>query len=162
MEKYYKNNTIQTKEQAEKKLGEIDAFITGGPGKAKPLLDAQLMKIWNNGDRLPWEFVEETQQEIDAKEEQDQAALDKIEAYKNDFELFLNEKVRPWRGWALIEWVDKYAGKPLLWESLSEEMQSKIRDKRDELLAWPATFTKYVTDQTIESKKPANPSYIKE
>ncbi len=167
METYYKNTVVQTEERANELLSAMDEFVATGKtlefGNGKPILDLELTKIWNQGNgHLSWEWSEETQQEIDQRESQDQADADKIAAYKSDPELFLNEKIRPWRDWALVEWVDKYAGRPLLWESLDSEMQTKIRDKRDELLGWPATFTKYVTDQTIESKKPAKPSYVTE
>ncbi len=162
MEKYYKNNTIQTKEQADQKLAEMDAFVTGGPGKAKPLLDVQLTKIWNNGDRLSWEFYEETQQEIDIKEAQDQSALDKIEAYKSDLKLFLDEKVRPWRDRVMVAWFDSIRSKPELWEEQDQGVKDEALLMRQTLKEWPATFTKYVTDQTIEGKKPVKPSYIKE
>lgn len=160
METYYKNPAVQTKEQAEQLLSAMDTFISKGIG-AQPRLDLELTKIWNQGKgHLPWEWSEESQQEIDQKEQQDQSQADKIAAYKADLKLFLDEKVRPWRNSKLAEWVDSYAGRPLLWADLSEEMKTKIMDTRSILLEWPATFTKYVTDQTIESKKPAKPSYI--
>jgi len=160
MEIYHKNPAVQTKEQAEQLLSAMDDFVSRGIG-GQPRLDPALTKIWDHGNgHLSWEWSEETQQEIEQRESQDQTKLDKIESYKSDLKLFLDEKVRPWRKSKLAEWVDAYAGRPLLWGELSEEIKTEITNTRTILLEWPATFTKYVTDQTIESKKPVKPSYI--
>jgi len=163
MEKYYKNPAVQTKEQAKQLLSAMDDFVSSGEG-GQPRLDLELTKIWNQGNgHLSWEWSEETQQEIEQRGSQDQSKLDQIAAYKNDPELFLNEKVRPWRNSKLAEWVDVYAGKPLLWYDLvanKPDMVEEITAMRQTLLDWPATFTKYVTDQTIESRKPDKPLYI--
>ncbi len=160
MEIYYKNLSAQTKQQADQLLSDMDNFVSSGSG-GQPRLDAQLTKIWNQGGkRLDWQWSEETQQEIEQKEQSTQSETDKITAYKNDLELWKNEKVRPWRNWAISAWIDSVRDHGEMWEEQTEEVKAELKAKRIELKDWPATFTKYVTDQTIEDRKPVKPSYI--
>lgn len=160
---YYKNPAVQTKEQAEQLLSAMDTFVSSGAG-GQPRLDSELTKIWNQGKkRLAWEWSEESQQEINQREQQEKAQADQIAIYKNDLELWKNEKIRPVRDMLMAQWVDYYASKPLWWNDLvsnNPDMVAEITAIRQVLLDWPATFTKYVTDKTIESKRPAKPSYI--
>jgi len=163
MIKIHKTLTVVSAEYIEKRLAQQDAFASGGTGPGSPNIEPEIMEIWNQGkERLSYEFIEESQQEIDQKEARDTAEAEKIEAYKSDLELWKNEKVRPIRDSLMFMWVDYYASKPLLWAGLEEVMKTEISDTRQILLDWPATFTKYVTDQEIEAQKPATPSYIKE
>ena len=160
---YYKNPVVQTKEKVEQLLSDMDKFVSTGIG-GQPRLDQELTKIWNKGNgHLPWEWSEESQQEINNREQQEQSKADQIEAYKNDLELWKNKKVRPIRNVLMSQWVDHFASKPLWWSDLisnNPDMIAEILVTRQVLLDWPATFTEYVTDQSIESKKPVKPSYI--
>jgi len=155
MEKYYKNIRVQTKEHADLLLDEMDNFISSGIG-GQPRVDSELMKIWNNGDRLPYEFSEKPQEETDKEEQLAQSKIDKIELYKNDLELWKDEQIRPTRNSLMSQWVDSIRDHGALWEEQSEEVKSELLSKREELKAWPSTFTEYVENPEL----PEKPSYI--
>lgn len=165
METYYKNSIIQTEEQVRGMISTMNDFVNPDHPRTVPIiLDAVLTKIWNEGKNLDWKWSEESQQEIDQKEQQDQAEADKITSYKNDIVLWKNEKIRTIRNRLMSLWVDSIVDHTLLWTEFQEEKPgaaAELLEMRQTLKDWPATFTKYVTDQTIESKKPSKPSYIK-
>lgn len=160
----HKTLNIKSTNDVEDQLSAQDAFVSGGTGHGSPDINPDVMKIWNNGEkRLQYEFKEETRQEIEQRKTREKAESVQTEAYQNDLELWKNERVRPIRDQLMAQWVDHYASKPLWWNDLvsnNPDMVAEITATRQILLDWPATFTKYVTDQTIESKKPAKPSYI--
>jgi len=156
---------VQTKEQIEQLLSEMDDFVNPNKnpsGKPQPKLDYELMKIWNGGNHLEWEWSEKTPKEDAQREANEQIIQDKINEYKNNLELFKNEKIRLWRDWALVNWFDSLRSKPELWEDQSQEIKNEALAMRRELLDFPDKFINYVIDKTIESRKPAKPSYIME
>jgi len=157
---YYKNINVQTKEKAEKLLSDMDGFVTGGPGRSMPRLDAELAIIWNGGNRLPWEWSEKTQQEISLQEKIEEQEKTQVDAYKADIELWKNERIRPWRDRALIEWFDSLRSKPELWNEQTQEIKDEALTLRRDLLDYPDKFSNYVTDKTVENRRPAKPSYI--
>lgn len=164
---YYKNPQVQTQEHLEELFDGMDNFVSGGTGKPQPRLDVNALKIWNDGKRLSYEWSDKTKDEIEEEieqaereEQKAQAEQEKIDAYKADLELFKDEKIRPWRDWAMVSWFDSIRSKPELWEEQTDEVKTEALALRGTLKTWPDTFTKYVTDQTIDNKKPTKPSYI--
>ena len=168
MKIYHKNKTVQTEEQAEQLLSALDEFIATGTslmfGNAQPILDQELKIIYRDY-RNDWEWSEESKQEIDQREKQDQEESDKIAVYKNDLVLWKNERVKPLRNTDLnnVLWIrDRHRDQVEIGgnKDLTPEQFSDFLVYIQELRDWPATFTKYVTDKTIESRRPEKPSYI--
>jgi len=155
METYYKNTQVQTREHADLLLSEMDNFISTGIG-GQPRIDSELMKIWNNGVRLPYEFIEKTQQEIEQEDQSSQSKIDQINLYKNDTGLWKDEQIRPIRDNLMSKWVDSIRDHGALWEEQTEEIKSELLEKREELKSWPSTFLEYIENPEL----PEKPSYI--
>lgn len=162
MEIYRKNNYISTKQKAIELLTAHDDFINKPvSGKAPPNLDGQLLKIWNGGERLTWEWEDETQEEYDRRIEEKVKVAESLALLKSDNVYFKNTKIRPWRDQKLREWIDDTFQRPLLFNLKTSQEQERIK-KREELLDWPAlnNFTSYKTDTEIDALKPDTPSWI--
>ena len=155
MEKYYKNAKTLSRESAELSMTRMDKFVKDGSG-GQPRLDPELIKIWNNGDRLDYEFYEKSQQEIDQEEKLVQSKIDQINLYKDDLELWLDRVARPMRDNAMVLWFDSIRSKPELWNEQSDGVKEEALSIRQTLLDWPSTFTEYVENPEL----PEKPSYI--
>jgi len=164
MEIYRKNRFIETKEQAESLLAEMDIFVKEPViGKAQPMLDAHLLKIWNNGEHLGWEWSDESQQEYDRRITKEQREAEQLAFWQDhaNIEAWKNAKVRPWRNSKLYQWIDETFMKPLLYVLSSGQEAERIA-KRQELLDWPGTIGEYKTDAELEALRPSAPSWISE
>lgn len=162
MEIYRKNYRVTTKAQAIALLEAQDDSINNPViGKPAPMLDGQLLKIWNNGERLDWRWEEETKGEYERRIEQENAEAEELGCLKSDNKHFKNVKLRPWRDQKLREWIDDTFQRPLLYDFKPGQEQERI-DKRQELLDWPGlkTFKKYQTDEQIEDLQPSPPSWV--
>jgi hypothetical protein len=163
MEIYRKNSEVSTEAQANQLLDAMDDFVNNpSPEKAQPCLDYQLMIIWNNGERLEWEWNNETLQEYVLRKSRETAKDAELDKLKKDNSHFLAVKIRPWRDKKLQEWVDitymqgqKYAG-------MTPEQITERENIYQELLDWPAleNFETYKTDAEIDALKPSAPSYL--
>lgn len=161
---YRKNNYIISKEQAEVLLTAMDDFVHNSViGQAQPRLDDDLMEIWNNGERLEWEWSEETEAEYNLRMKREEADEKELALFKSDNEAWKDAKIRPWRDQKLTEWIDETFIKPLFYIFSSEEENERIL-KRQELLDWPALpdFDSYKTDEEVDALKPKVPGWIKE
>lgn len=162
MEIYRKNYRVTSKAQATALLEAWNDSINNPiMDRPAPMLDKQLLKIWNNGDYLEWRWEEETQAEYDQRIIRKQAEAEELALLKSDNEHFKNVKLRPWRNQKLKEWIDDTFLKPLLYKLKSPQKQER-KDKRQELLNWPGLddFKTYKTDEEIEGLKPSPPSWI--
>lgn len=162
MEIYRKNYRVTTKAQAMALLEAQDDFINNIViGKPAPLLDGQLLKIWNNGERLDWRWEEETVAGYVRRIAQEKAEAEELALLKSDNEHFKNVKLRLWRDRKLREWIDDTFLRPLLYDLKPPQEQERI-DKRQELLDWPGSkaFEKYQTDEQIEDLQPSPPGWI--
>lgn len=162
MEIYRKNNYTQTEEAARKLLDAMEDFINNpATGKPCPRLDSGLLKIWNSGQRLDWEWSEESEQKYHEKKQREKREADELALLKSDNEYFKNKKIRPLRDGWLREWIDDTFTRPLLFKLSSGQKAERVK-KRKELLDWPslADFESYKTDEEIDALKPDAPSWI--
>jgi len=162
METYRKNYQVTTKSQAQALLDVQDDFYNNPDiNKPAPLLDGHLLKIWNGGMHLPWQWSSESQQEYDqrtAKEAKEADAQDKLES---DNDHFIEVKIRRWRNGKLAEWIDDTYVKPLKYNLTAGQITERD-DLHQELLDWPGLtdFSTYKTDAEIDDMKPNTPSWI--
>ena len=154
--RYYKNNDIKTREQLESEFDKYDSFIHGGTGIAQPRLDETALKIFNNGDRLVYEFVHESEKELMRVESIEQSKIERETKYKNDIELWKDEKIRPIRNQLMSLWVDSIRDHGELWDEQSDEVKSELLSKRQELKEWPSLLTEYTENPAL----PEKPSYV--
>lgn len=162
MEIYRKNSRVTTKAQAIALLEAQDDSINNPViGKPAPMLDGQLLKIWNNGEPLDWRWEEETVAGYVRRIAQEKAEAKELALLKSDTEHFKNVKLRSWRDRKLREWIDDTFLRPLLYDLKPAQEQERI-DKRRELLDWPGLkdFEEYQSDEQIEDLKPSPPSWI--
>ena len=158
MKIYYKNKNVISEEEFIETLNLLDDFIKNPePGKPMPQADAQLMKIWNGGDHLDYEFSEETKEEAEQREAE-KALLD---FYKNaeNLEAWKDAKVRPLRNALFDPWINDVSMRPTKYKSYNVT-QEEIDAKHKELCDWPSTFEAWVSDEEIEAAKPSPPSWI--
>lgn len=161
-ETYRKNHIVTAKEAAEALLDELDEFILNPePGKPWPQADSELIRIWNNGNRLDWEWSEESLQEYEQRTAKEKAEADLLELYQSDIEAWKDAKIRPVRAGLLFAWIDETYIKPLLY-ALTNEQETERIEKRQELLDWPETFTEWIDDDGIDAARPTAPSWITE
>lgn len=162
---YRKNLHVKTEAEAKALLAEMDSFsknpVIGNP---QPILDAHLMKIWNDGSHLSWEWSDETRQEYDQRISAETISSAQLVFYENpgNLEAWKDEKIRPWRDQKLVEWIDYPRLKDLLYD-FDNWTQAQIDERaamHRTLCDWPDTFTEYVDDAAIEEAKPAAPSYV--
>lgn len=159
---YRKNRYFATEAQVQAALTAYGDFYQSPPlGAAPPRLDAHLIKIWNGGNVLDWEWNDETQQEYDRRIAVEAAEAAELALLQSDNEYFKNKKIRPWRNSKLVEWIDITYIRPLLYALTSEQETERI-NKRQELLNWPGVtdFESYKTDAEIDALKPSAPSWI--
>ena len=161
---YRKNNHVTTQAEAETLLAEMDDFKNNpAPGMIPPILDIQLMKIWNDGEHLEWTWSAESEQEEAQRLAKEQAEADLLAFYQNpiNLEAWKDAKVRPWRNAMLYEWIDKPRIQELHYnfENWTQETLDEREAKRQELLDWPGTFAIYKTDAEIDAAKPTAPSW---
>jgi len=171
METYRKNSAVLTETETQNLLTKQDDFMGDSViGEPAPRLDSHLMKIWNGGTHLDWEWSDENQTVYDrriAKEAADVAELTKLET---DNAYFKKTKIKPWRDRKLVEWIDtpklqdinvKYSGGFKTW---SQALLDERTAKHDELCDWPSLtdFDTYKDDDEIDALKPSAPSWITE
>lgn len=159
---YRKNQYVTSDERAEALLAAIDDFINNPViGKGQPRLDAELMKIWNNGKRLEWEWSGETQVEYERRKERERLAAEELALFKADNEAWKDAKIRPWRNQKLAEWIDDTFVRPLFYD-LTEKQEAERIEKRQELLDWLALpeFENYMSDEEVAEFKQEAPSWI--
>jgi hypothetical protein len=160
---YRKNQFTTSKEQAEKLLAAMDDFVNSPTttGKGQPRLDSELMKIWNGGQRLEWEWSEETRAEYERRKRLEKRVAEELVLFKADNEAWKNAKIRPWRNLKLAEWIDDTFIRPLLYDLTEKQATERVK-KRQELLNWPARpeFESYMSDEKIAKFKPEAPSWI--
>jgi len=159
---YRKNQYVISSEQAEKLLSAMDDFVNNPViGKGQPRLDPELMKIWNSGQRLDWEWSEKTKVEYERKKALEDQALKKLALFKSDNDAWKNAIVRHWRNIKLVAWIDDTFTRPLLY-NLTVEQETERVAKRQELLEWPALpeLGSYKTDEELDVLQPSAPSWI--
>jgi hypothetical protein len=162
MEIYRKNYRVSTEAQAIALLAAQDEFINNPViGRPAPILDEQLLNIWNGGEHLEWQWDEETQQEYDGRIAQETAEADELALLQSDNTHFKNVKIRPWRDLQLRGWIDDTFIKPLKY-ALTPTQETERINLRQELLDWPALvdFDSYKTDAEIDALKPNAPSWV--
>ena len=161
METYRKTYTITTEVQAQALLDAQDDFYNNPViGQAAPRLNGHLLKIWNGGEPLEWQWDNESRQEYDkriAKETAEEAEQKKLES---DNDHFLDIKIRRWRDERLVIWIDDTFIRPLKYNLTVPQVAERIQLYR-ELLDWPdlTDFSTYKTDTEIDDLKPAAPSW---
>lgn len=159
---YRKNQYVTSREQAEELLAAMDDFInTPVIGKPQPRLDIELMKIWNNGQRLEWEWSEETKTEYERRKELEKREAEELALFKADNKVWKNARIRPWRNQKLAQWIDDTFLRPLLYNLTGKQETERIK-KRQELLDWPALdeLESYKSDEEVQTLKPEAPSWI--
>jgi len=162
METYRKNYLVTTETQAQALLDAQDDFYANpNTEMPAPLLGSHLLKIWNGGVHLEWEWSDESQQEYDqrtAKEAVDAAELALLQS-NNDH--FIEVKIRRWRNGKLTEWIDETYIKPEKYNLTAGQITERSAI-RQELVDWRdlADFTTYKTDDEIDALKPNSPSWI--
>lgn len=159
---YRKNDYITSRQQAEALMDAMDDFVKNNIEQAQPRIDASLMKIWNNGERLEWEWSGETEAEYTGRMEREETAEKELALFKSDNEAWKDARIRPWRDLKLAEWIDETFIKPLFYILSSEEENERIL-KRQELLDWPGLteFDNYKTGEEVDALKPKAPGWIK-
>ena len=78
MIKYNKTNLLKTAQEVKTALQAMNDFINpekDSAGVRQPDLDQKLNEIWNNGDNLPYEFIDKTE----AEEKQELAEAEAVE-----------------------------------------------------------------------------------
>ena len=159
---YRKNQYMTSSEQAEELLAAMDNFINNPViGKPQPRLDIELMKIWNAGKRLEWEWSEESKAEYERRKEREKLTEEELALFKADNEAWKNARIRPWRNQKLAQWIDDTFVRPLLYD-LTEKQEAERIKKRRELLDWPALpeFESYISDEEVDALRPEPPSWI--
>lgn len=159
---YRKNQYVTSREQAEVLLAAMDDFVNNPvTDRAQPPLDLLLMKIWNSGKRLDWEWSEETEAEYYWRKELEKAKAEKLALFKSDNKAWKDAVIRPWRDRKLREWIDDTFVRPLFYDLTREQKEERIK-KRQELLDWPALpeFDEYRTLEEVDALKPKAPSWI--
>ncbi len=165
MEIYRKNQDVVSEAEAVALLEAQDDFSNNfAPGKVPPRLGAELLRIWNGGEHLDWEWNEETQYEYDTRTASEEAEAAELAFYQNpaNLEDWKDVKIRPWRDQKLSEWVDNPPHKDLLFDyaNWTQNQHDERAAIRTTLCDWPGTFAAWVSDTAIDAAKPAAPSYI--
>lgn len=162
METYRKNHLVITETQAQALLDAKDDF-TDNPvvGLPAPALDGHLLKLWNGGDHLEWEWSDESQQEYDQRTAKEAAVTAEQDKLESDNDHFIEVKIRSWRNGKLKQWIDDTYLKPLKYNLTGAQITERV-DLRQELLDWTALtdFSTYKTDTEIDALKPSNPTWI--
>jgi len=162
METYRKNYQVTTENQGQALLDAKDDF-TDNPvvGQPAPLLDSNLLKIWNGGTHLPWQWDDESQQEYDQRTAKEAADADELALLQSDNDHFIEVKIRQWRNGKLSEWIDDTFLKPLKYNLTAGQITERTAI-RQELIDWLDLddFTTYKTDAEIDALKPSAPSWI--
>jgi len=162
METYRKNYRVTTETQAQALLTAQDAFYDNpDTEKSAPPLDSHLLKIWNGGTHLTWQWDDESQQEYNQRTDKETADAAEQDKLKSNNDYFLDVKIRPWRDQQLVNWIDDTFMKPLKY-NLNPPQETERSQLRQELLDWPGLtdFTTYKTDTGIDDLKPSAPSWI--
>lgn len=152
MKKVYKTGTVPDEATAREKIQRYEKWLPTGNGP-NPLKDHPELKALVG---VEFEFIDKTE----AEEKTEQAETDRIQAYKDDHEKFIAEKVRGPRDGALCAWIDLPKARDLEYPLTAAEEQERI-DTRVLLLDFPATTTEFIPDEEIASRLEAlRPSYI--
>jgi hypothetical protein len=160
MEIFRKCDTVTTEAEALALLDAMDDFVdNAAPGKIPPALPGPLADIWNGGDRLEWEWEDETLLESVKRIQREEGEAAELEKLKSDNDYFKDVKIRPWRDQKLSEWIDQTFIQPLKF-SLTSEQEIERVELRQELLDWPDLFDNYKTDDEIDDLKPGLPSWL--
>jgi len=161
METYRKNHLITTEAQAQALLTAQDDFYKNPViGRPAPRLDSHLLKIWNSGEHLEWQWDDESRQEHDKRIKKETEEKNEQKKLKSDNDHFLNKKIRPWRNERMVLWIDDTFIRPLKYNLTVPQVAERIQLYR-ELLDWPdlTDFSTYKTDTEIDDLKPAAPSW---
>jgi len=162
METYRKSDTVITEAQAQALLDAQDDFYNNPViGQADPRLDGHLLKIWNGGEHLTWQWDNETQQEYDQRIVKEESEAEELALLQSDNDHFIEVKIRPWRNQRLVEWIDDTYIKPEKYNLTGAQITERT-DLRQELIDWRDLddLTTYKTDSEIDDLKPDPPSWL--